>query len=66
MGRLIIAQVKSIAFNRATKPHVRKTPIYLIIDEADTFIKGDSLNTILKETRKFGLHLILVTQNIVS
>jgi len=45
--------------------HLRK-PIYLIIDEADTFVKGNSLNVILQETRKFWLHLILITQNIVS
>lgn len=63
--RFIIAQVKSIAFQRAKLPkHLRK-PTYLFIDEADTFIKGNSLNVILTESRKYGIHLILSTQNIV-
>ena len=66
MGRFLIAQIKSFALQRAGIPgHLRK-PIYLIIDEADTFISGNSLNVILKETRKYGLHLILISQNIVS
>lgn len=66
LGRFIIAQVKRIALSRAKlPPHLRK-PIYLVIDEADTFIKGDSLNIILKETRKYGLHLVLCTQNLVT
>lgn len=66
LGRLLIAQIKSFALQRAGIPaHIRK-PIYLIIDEADTFISWDSLNVILKETRKYGLHLILISQNIVS
>jgi len=51
---------------RANLPHSLRKPIYLIIDEADTFIKGDSLNVILKETRKYGLHLIVITQSLIS
>ena len=58
--------VQSAAIKRATvPPHLRKK-IYLVIDEADTFLKWDSLNVVLKETRKYGLHLILCTQNLVS
>ena len=64
-GRFIIAQIKSIAFQRAKlPPHLRK-PTYVFIDEADTFIKGNSLSVILTESRKYGVHLILSTQNIV-
>jgi len=66
IGRLLIAQVKSIALLRANLPKNLRKPIYLVIDEADTFIKWDSLNVILKETRKYGLHLCLATQSIVS
>ena len=66
LWRFLIAQIKSIALLRAKLPLSMRKPIYLVIDEADTFIKGDSLNVILKETRKYWLHLILATQNIVS
>jgi len=65
-GRFVIALIQSAAIKRAKiPPHLRKK-VYLVIDEADTFLKGDSLNIILKETRKYGLHLILCTQNLVS
>lgn len=33
-------------------PKLRK-PIYLVIDETNTFIKGNSLNDILAQARKF-------------
>lgn len=39
LGRLFIAQIKRIALSRANlPPHLRKQ-IYLVIEEADTFIK---------------------------
>ena len=67
LGKFIIAQVKSFALQRAHLPIHLRTPIYLIIDEADTFIfKGESVDTVLKEARKFGLHLITITQNLVA
>jgi len=66
MWRFILAQIKWYALQRANVPGFLRNPIYLIIDEADTFISGDSLNVILKETRKYWLHLILITQNIVA
>lgn len=66
LWRFIIAQVKSIALKRANLPHHLRKPIYLIIDEADTFIKGDSLNVILKETRKYWLHILVITQSLIS
>jgi len=38
IGKFIIAKVKSFALQRANLPPHLRTPIYLIIDEADTFI----------------------------
>jgi|GEM_PF-5797897 len=38
---------------RKKLPNHLKKPIYLIVEETDTFVKGNSLNVILKETRKF-------------
>ena len=64
--RLVIAQLQSIAIRRAKLPPWMRTKIYLVIDEADTFLSGNSLNVILKETRKYGLHLVLCTQNLIS
>ncbi len=66
LGRFIIARLKAIAFSRAHLPPQARNPIYLIIDEADSFIHGISLEIILKETRKYGLSLFLSTQNLVS
>jgi type IV secretory pathway TraG/TraD family ATPase VirD4 len=65
-GRLIIAQLQSIAIRRSKLPPSMRKKIYLVIDEADTFLSGNSLNVILKETRKYGLHLILCTQNLIA
>ena len=66
IGRFLISQIKSIALMRSKLPDKFKKPIYLVIDEADTVIKWNSLNVILKETRKYGLHVFVITQNIVS
>jgi len=66
IGRFIIAQLKSIALKRASLPPHLWKPIYLVIDEVDAFCRWDTLNIILKETRKMGLHLRVISQNIVS
>jgi hypothetical protein len=41
-------------------------PIFLIIDEAHNIAHYDFVITILKEARKFGLHLILATQTLAG
>lgn len=66
LWRFLLAKIKSIALMRHKLPPHLKKPIYLILEEADAFINWNSLNVILKETRKFGLHVIVITQNIVS
>lgn len=67
IGRLIIAQLKQIALSKANIPSYLRKPIFLIIDESDTFItKNESLNVILQEGRKYGLHLFLCSQNLIG
>ena len=38
LGRFIIAKLKTIALQRASLPEYLRKPIYLVIDEADTFL----------------------------
>ena len=60
LGRFIVAQVLSIALNRAQRGKAR-IPIDLIIDEAQNFV-SENIKTILTETRKYGLHLTFTQQ----
>ncbi len=64
-GKMIIAMLTSIAQRRAKMPPHLSKPIYLVLDEAEN-VYTKSLSTILQETRKYGLHLVLSTQNIPS
>lgn len=57
IGRFVVAQLQSYARRRG----VGKTPIHLFIDEAHQFV-SPSLGRILKESRKFGLHVTLAQQ----
>ena len=59
-GRTLLALIKSHVFLRQS---ARRTPIFLLIDEAMTFLTED-MQTILEELRKFGLHLVLAMQSI--
>nr|WP_012386947.1 helicase HerA-like domain-containing protein [Sulfolobus islandicus]ABE99618.1 putative TraG protein [Sulfolobus islandicus] len=43
-----------------------KKPIFLIIDEAHNIAHYDFIITILKEARKYGLHLIMATQTLAG
>lgn len=62
LGRFIVASITSIALRRARHKGYRR-PIHLIIDECHNYI-GKSVETILTEARKYGLHLTLANQNI--
>jgi len=66
MGRFIIAKLKSLALQRIKLPPHLITPTYLILDEANTFLKGNSLSTILQESRKYFLFLLLANQTLIS
>ncbi len=58
-GRLILAQLTAFAFRRAEKTY--RKPVFLFVDEFQS-IASSSLTTILCESRKYGLHLIMANQ----
>jgi hypothetical protein len=60
-GRTITALAQSYAFLRARKPQRKFCPVFFLVDEAASFISSDVI-TILTESRKFGLHLVLCQQ----
>jgi len=61
-GRMLIAIIQSIAQSRINQPQKYRKDCFLFIDECHNFI-SPSIDTILKEARKFGLYLILANQN---
>jgi len=62
-GRTLTGLIQSYAFlrGRRARKNSRKTPTFLVIDEAARFVSPD-IRTILAESRKFGLHLVLANQ----
>lgn len=62
-GKFLIATLQSIAQRRAVLQKSVRMPTFLFIDEFQTVITS-SIGTILKETRKFGLHLVLANQTL--
>ncbi len=62
-GRFIISKLQYLAQSRvAIAPPFRK-PWYLLVDEFHNYTTR-SMGTILKETRKFGLHFVMATQTL--
>jgi hypothetical protein len=64
LGTMLIHDFFIEATNRPEWPD-ESFPFYLIIDECHEFINPD-IGSILNETRKFGLHLILSHQNLAQ
>ena len=60
-GRFIVAMILGYAFKRGRQKDVSRKPTFMFIDECQNFISS-SVATILNETRKFGLHLVLINQ----
>ena len=60
-GRLLLAMLVSIAFRRASVSKDKRKPVFVFIDEFHNYA-STSLSTILSESRKYGLHLILSNQ----
>lgn len=61
LGALLISHFQTTAMARVTKPLPERTPFFLYIDEAHSFITK-TLIDILSEARKFGLSLFLTHQ----
>ena len=60
-GRFVISMIKSHVTMRG---EFRK-PTFLMVDEAQNFI-SPSIKTILEQTRKYGLHIIMANQAVES
>ena len=60
-GALIIALINHIVLKRVHQTKEYRTPINLIIDESQNYLTS-SIEVVLTELRKYGLHLTLVNQ----
>lgn len=63
VGRLIMASLQSIALSRDEIPRSQRVPIHAFVDECHNFLTP-TVKEILRESRKYGLHLTLCQQNI--
>jgi type IV secretory pathway TraG/TraD family ATPase VirD4 len=61
LGSLIVSQFKHAAMSRANLPKQDRIPFHLYIDEFQNFTT-DTFQSILSESRKFGLSLTLAHQ----
>ncbi len=61
--RLMLSTIQSIAQKRARMPRRKRKDTFLFVDEFHNYITP-SIETILKETRKFSLFLILANQTL--
>lgn len=65
-GRLIIALLQSIALRRVYQSKTKRKPTFLFIDECQNYLSATSIERILAESRKYGLHLALANQNLAQ
>jgi type IV secretory pathway TraG/TraD family ATPase VirD4 len=63
LGSFIITALQNAAMRRASVPIEKRTPYYLIIDEAQNFV-STSFASLLPQVRKFGLGLFLTNQHL--
>ncbi|MES2387823.1 MAG: type IV secretion system DNA-binding domain-containing protein [Bacteroidota bacterium] len=62
-NKMIIALLQSIVLKRADITKGQRKPLFLFIDEFQNFL-SPSIGTIMEESRKFGLHMIIANQNL--
>jgi hypothetical protein len=60
-GRFLLAAIQNTAMQRQAVHEDERRPVYTFIDEADRLL-SDSVVSIYKETRKYGLHLAIAQQ----
>ncbi len=60
-GSLIVSKIQSTVLKRANIPNEERSPFYLYIDEFQNFTT-DTFQSILSESRKYGLGLYLTHQ----
>jgi hypothetical protein len=61
VGKFIIARLKAFAFKQGRLPLEERVPVHVFIDECQNFL-SKSIGVILKEARKYGVHLTLAQQ----
>lgn len=61
LGALLTAELSLIAIGRADKPKNERKPVFAYIDECQNFLTN-TIDKILSEARKYGIHLILSHQ----
>ena len=65
LGMLLIGQIFSAAFGRASLPASERIPFHLYVDEFQNFVT-DSIAALVAEARKFGLQLTLANQTLAQ
>jgi hypothetical protein len=60
LGELIVSRFNLSSFQRKK----RNRPFFIIIDEVHNFIQGIDFETMLAESRKYGVHYIFATQTL--
>ncbi len=61
LGRFLLAAIQNIAMQRQEQQAEERRPVFTFIDEADRLL-SESVVSIYKETRKYGLHLAIAQQ----
>lgn len=61
LGALLVSRIQFMALQRANIPYEQRRPFYLYVDEFQNFATG-SFESILSESRKYGLGLYLTHQ----
>lgn len=61
LGALLVSRIQFFALQRARIPSAQRRPFYLYVDEFQNFATG-SFESILSESRKYGLGLYLTHQ----
>lgn len=60
-GRLILSTLQAIAYRRVNQDPAKRVTTYIAIDEFQNYITP-SIESILTEARKYGLHLMFASQ----
>ena len=63
IGMILVAMAQSIGMERVNTPEHDRPQTHLIIDECQNFVTGE-LKGIIRETRKFGLSVMLAQQEV--
>lgn len=61
IGKFIMARLKAFAFKQGRTPEAERVPVHVFVDECQNYL-SESVETILKEARKYGVHLTLAQQ----